>query len=158
VGKFEVPLTIDEIQRVPALLLELKLAVDTDPRPGRYLITGSVDLFRSTAAPDSPAGRIETLELLPFSQAEMACRQEPGFLTRVFAAAFPALEIIGRTTSLIDRIIAGGCPDSRSAHATMFLVRRLPAWHGTGAASTGTRFAARNLRLHRAVQAEGTHG
>lgn len=38
-------LVIDEIQRVPELLLAIKAAVDEDPRPGRYLLTGSSRLF-----------------------------------------------------------------------------------------------------------------
>ena len=63
---------IDEIQRAPGLILALKQSVDEDPRPGRYLITGSVDLFRSSISPDSLAGRVETIELLPFSRAEIA--------------------------------------------------------------------------------------
>ena len=32
---------IDEIQRVPELLLAIKREVDRDTRPGRYLLTGS---------------------------------------------------------------------------------------------------------------------
>ncbi len=32
---------IDEIQRAPELMLVLKMTVDSDPRPGRYLLTGS---------------------------------------------------------------------------------------------------------------------
>lgn len=35
---------IDEIQRVPELLLAIKQSVDDDPRPGRFLVTGSADL------------------------------------------------------------------------------------------------------------------
>lgn len=34
-------LLIDEIQRVPGLLLPIKREVDRNPRPGRYLLTGS---------------------------------------------------------------------------------------------------------------------
>src|ERR1700753_1064215 len=34
-------LMIDEIQRVPELLLAIKREVDRDPRPGRFLLTGS---------------------------------------------------------------------------------------------------------------------
>ena len=60
-------LVIDEIQRAPGLVLELKKAVDEDPQPGRFLITGSVDLFKGSISPDSLAGRVETVELLPFS-------------------------------------------------------------------------------------------
>lgn len=52
---------IDEVQRAPDLILALKRAVDEDRRPGRFLITGSVDLFKGTISPDSLAGRVETI-------------------------------------------------------------------------------------------------
>ena len=105
---------IDEIQRAPGLILALKKAVDEDPRPGRYLITGSVDLFRSSISPDSLAGRVETVELLPFSQAEIANRGVPGFLDRAFAGNFPALAVTGPTVDLIERVLSGGFPEALS--------------------------------------------
>src|ERR1022692_914129 len=46
-------LAIDEVQRVPALVLALKLAVDRDPRPGQFLLTGSANLLRLPAMQDS---------------------------------------------------------------------------------------------------------
>ena len=103
---------IDEIQRAPDLILALKKAVDEDPRPGRFLITGSVDLFKGTISPDSLAGRVETIELLPFSQAEIDRCASPNFLTRAFKGDFPALEEIGRTEELIARVVAGGYPEA----------------------------------------------
>lgn len=36
---------IDEIQRAPELLLAIKESVDTDQRPGRFLLTGSANLM-----------------------------------------------------------------------------------------------------------------
>ena len=39
------PVVIDEVQRVPALALAIKAAVDADPRPGRFLLTGSADFM-----------------------------------------------------------------------------------------------------------------
>jgi predicted AAA+ superfamily ATPase len=39
-------MVIDEIQRVPDLLLPIKVNVDADPRPGRYLLSGSARLER----------------------------------------------------------------------------------------------------------------
>jgi hypothetical protein len=65
------PLVIDEIQRVPELLLAIKAPVDDDPRPGRYLLTGSSHLFGMIAAPDALPGRMETVELWPLSQGEI---------------------------------------------------------------------------------------
>ena len=108
---------IDEIQRVPALILELKKAVDEDPAPGRYLITGSVDLFKSSISPDSLAGRVETVELLPFSQAEIAGTGIPGFLDRAFAGDFPSFEVTGPTVNLIERVVTGGFPEALSRTA-----------------------------------------
>ena len=101
---------IDEIQRAPNLILALKKEVDERPDPGRYLITGSVDLFRGAISPDSLAGRVETIELLPFSQAEIAGAAPPRFLDRAFAGEFPAIEETGPTADLIERVIAGGYP------------------------------------------------
>ena len=105
---------IDEIQRAPGLILALKSTVDENPQPGRYLITGSVDLFRSSISPDSLAGRVETIELLPFSQAEIANAGVPGFLDRAFAGDFPNLEEKGPTSDLIKRVLAGGFPEALS--------------------------------------------
>lgn len=105
---------IDEIQRVPRLILAIKQMVDENPQPGRYLITGSVDLFRGSISPDSLAGRIETIELLPFSQAEIAGAGLPGFLDRAFAGDFPKLAKTGPTSHLTERVLAGGFPEALS--------------------------------------------
>lgn len=103
---------IDEVQRAPGIILALKKAVDEDPRPGRFLITGSVDLFKGTISPDSLAGRVETLELLPFSQSEIGRRAAPAFLNKAFMGDFPALEETGRTKDLIERVLSGGYPEA----------------------------------------------
>lgn len=42
---------IDEVQRVPELLLAIKLVVDDRRRPGRFLLTGSADV-------PAPAGTV----------------------------------------------------------------------------------------------------
>ncbi|MFT4035420.1 MAG: ATP-binding protein [Patulibacter sp.] len=65
-------LVLDEIQRVPALLLAIKATIDRDRRPGRFLLTGSSDLLRSPRTPDSLAGRAATLHLHGLSQGELA--------------------------------------------------------------------------------------
>ena len=101
---------IDEIQRAPNLILALKREVDERPGPGRFLITGSVDLFKGPISPDSLAGRVETVELLPFSQAEISGVASPRFLDRAFAGDFPAIGEPGPTTNLIERVVSGGYP------------------------------------------------
>jgi uncharacterized protein len=64
-------LVIDEIQRVPELLLAIKESVDNDPRPGRFLLTGSTRVLSMRAVPDALPGRMETVELWPLSQGEI---------------------------------------------------------------------------------------
>ena len=75
---------IDEIQRVPELMLAIKLAVDEDPTPGRFLITGSADFRTLSAVQDSLAGRIQVFELLPLSRDEI-CGRRSRFLADAFA-------------------------------------------------------------------------
>ena len=43
--------TIDEIQCAPELILALQRAANEYPRPGRYIVTGSVDLVDSAPSP-----------------------------------------------------------------------------------------------------------
>ena len=53
---------LDEIQRVPELLRTLKLAVDLDRRPGRFILTGSANLLLLPGLGDSMAGRMEVVK------------------------------------------------------------------------------------------------
>jgi uncharacterized protein len=62
---------IDEVQRVPDLWLAIKYLVDRDPRPGRFLLTGSARLLGLRSLPDTLPGRSETIELWPLSQGEI---------------------------------------------------------------------------------------
>ena len=103
---------IDEVQWAPDLMLALKKTVDEDQRRGRFLITGSVDLFKGAISPDSLAGRVRTIELLPLSQLEIAGRTSPIFLDQAFNGDFPALAETGQTPDLIERALAGGYPEA----------------------------------------------
>ena len=101
---------IDEIQRAPELLLTIKKTVDENPKPGRYLITGSVELFHHSISPDSLAGRVAVIKLLPFSQAEIVRDASPGFIDQLLAGSFNAKGAVGRTDSLVERVLCGGYP------------------------------------------------
>ena len=87
-------LVIDEIQRAPELILPIKVRVDDDPRPGQYLLTGSARLLGLRALPDALVGRKETIELWPFSQAEIG-GQFNRFIDRLFDHELPAAESNG---------------------------------------------------------------
>ena len=64
-------MVIDEIQLAPELLRAIKVLVDLDPRPGRFLLTGSSRVLALRSLPDALPGRMEVIELWPFSQGEM---------------------------------------------------------------------------------------
>lgn len=105
-------LVIDEIQRVPELLLAIKSSVDEDPRPGRYLLTGSSRLFGMVAAPDALPGRMETVELWPLSQGEIDGEPD-GFVDAIFALG-PDLRHQSSVTrsDYAARIVRGGLPEA----------------------------------------------
>lgn len=61
---------IDEIQHVPDLLSYIQADVDEDPRPGKFVLTGSQQLPLQAAITQTLAGRTAILHLLPFSLEE----------------------------------------------------------------------------------------
>jgi predicted AAA+ superfamily ATPase len=63
-------MVIDEIQLAPELLRAIKVLVDLDPRPGRFLLSGSSRVLALRSLPDALPGRMEVIELWPFSQGE----------------------------------------------------------------------------------------
>ena len=62
---------LDEIQRAPDLTSYLQSMVDADPRPGRFILTGSHQFELMTQVSQSLAGRTAVLRLLPFTLAEV---------------------------------------------------------------------------------------
>lgn len=107
-------LAIDEIQRAPELLLAIKASVDEDPSPGRYLLTGSSQLFGMVAAPDALPGRMETVELWPFSQGEIGGEPD-GFIDAVFThGANLRHESAVSRADYAARIVRGGLPEAVS--------------------------------------------
>ena len=72
------PLTLDEVQRSPDLLLAIKRAVDSDRRPGRFLLTGSANLLLLGRVSESLAGRAVYKVLMPFTRSERLGRGSAG--------------------------------------------------------------------------------
>jgi len=62
---------LDEIQRAPELLSYLQSAVDEEPAPGRFVLTGSHNLALMEGVSQSLAGRTALLELLPLELEEI---------------------------------------------------------------------------------------
>ncbi len=68
---------LDEVQRCPSLFSYLQGVVDADPRPGRFLLTGSSQFEMMSGITQSLAGRAGLLTLLPFSLAELQAAGRP---------------------------------------------------------------------------------
>ncbi len=64
------PLTLDEVQRFPEILLAVKRAVDRHRRPGQFLLSGSANLRLLKSVSESLAGRAVYMELQPFTARE----------------------------------------------------------------------------------------
>ena len=92
-SRFNCPIIIDEIQRVPQLLSYIQIIVDNEKENGMFLLTGSQQLSLGEAVSQSLAGRTALLQLLPFSIKELSLegisltRDEliyKGFLPRIY--------------------------------------------------------------------------
>jgi predicted AAA+ superfamily ATPase len=117
---------LDEIQRVPQLLSAIKLSVDRDRRPGRFVLTGSANLLLLPGLGDSLAGRMEIVQLQPLTAAEQA--RAPGrFLSTLLAGGLrPSIASTEQVAplELAKHVVTGGFPEA---------VARSPArartWH-----------------------------
>lgn len=102
---------IDEVARVPDLLLAIKSSVDRDPRPGRFLITGSSQLSANRAVVETLAGRIERHTLWPLSQGELEEGHET-FLSRLVEGNLPTVASTLTKRDYLERAVAGGFPEA----------------------------------------------
>jgi predicted AAA+ superfamily ATPase len=104
-------MVLDEVQRVPEIFTTLKLVVDRDRQPGRFLLTGSADVLLLPKLADSLAGRIEVIRLHPLAQVELRQRvQTADFLQRLFRAEFDRVTTTRMGLALADLVVAGGFP------------------------------------------------
>ncbi len=110
------PVTLDEVQRVPELLLAIKEIVDKDRKPGSFLLTGSAHLSTLKKVRESLAGRVGLVRVRPLTTAELAGKADWNPLAKLDACqtaadvlkAFPARAPF---LHLGERILAGGFPE-----------------------------------------------
>jgi uncharacterized protein len=118
--------TLDEIQRVPALMSAIKMAVDEARRPGQFLLTGSANLLVLPSITESLAGRMALVRLQPLTEAEKE-RKAGGLLAAMIRGGMKARIRPTRVLplALMDRIARGGYPEVMH-RARMSRVRQ---WH-----------------------------
>jgi predicted AAA+ superfamily ATPase len=86
-------LVIDEAQRAPKLFSYLQTLSDENPRPGRFVLTGSQQFGLLSRISQSLAGRVGIIQLLPFSIRELdaAAHPLPNLDQILFQGLYPAL-------------------------------------------------------------------
>jgi predicted AAA+ superfamily ATPase len=101
---------VDEVQRAPDLLRAIKKTIDVDRRPGRFLLTGSANVLTLPQVSESLAGRMQVVNLLPLSRAEIR-EKKPTFLQKAMAGR------VAKTTEyligddLVNAVFTGGYPE-----------------------------------------------
>ena len=115
---------LDEVQKSPALFSVLKMEIDRNRLPGRFLLTGSTQVLLTPALSDSLAGRIEILRLGPLAQCELG-GEMPDFLDALFSGAFSTFRTNRLSEELTELIAAGGYP----AALTRSSSRRRSSWY-----------------------------
>lgn len=109
------PILIDEWQRFPASWDLIRRAVDTNRRPGRFLLTGST-------SPESPAthtgaGRIVTVQMRPLTMFERGVERPTVSIAELLTGRRPT---IGGATAIdlaryTEEIVRGGFPGMQTA-------------------------------------------
>ncbi|MGI8696972.1 MAG: ATP-binding protein [Mycobacteriales bacterium] len=121
------PLYLDEVQRAgEPIIRAVKAAVDADPTVGQFFLAGSTRFLAEPTMVESLAGRAGVLEVLPFSQGELAGHRD-GFLHLAFDAPTELRRLPPLATSraeYIDLMVRGGFPEA--SRMTRPRVRR--AW------------------------------
>ncbi len=112
------PVTLDEVQRAPQLLLAVKRAVDERRKAGDFVLTGSANLLLMGRVADTLAGRAIYLELPPFCPAEWLQRKaalEP--IDRLFSPAFDLRDWPDEKGNWIRWLLCGGFPPAVAIEA-----------------------------------------
>ncbi len=104
------PVIIDEIQRLPHLLVSIKEEVDKNRINGQYILTGSANLKGFKDISETLAGRIGIVELYGLSQKELAQKDEN--IIAILSSDINALtQKEYENQDIAKKIIQGGYPE-----------------------------------------------
>ncbi len=92
------PCIIDECQLVPAIFPALKNWVRVHPKPGQFILTGSIRFTSMEAISESLTGRIINLELYPMIVSELQGRELPTLIRQ--ATERESLDFLNRSLQL----------------------------------------------------------
>jgi predicted AAA+ superfamily ATPase len=106
------PVCIDEYQHVPELLQALKAELNRQHDNGRWLLTGSASFWGVPRGTQALTGRIELVEVMPFSQGELDGVREDFFDLALAdpVALIAARRPITEREEYEQRVCRGGMP------------------------------------------------
>ena len=140
-------LVIDEAQLEPRLFRAVKAAVDADRRPGRFVLTGSARLLSVPKMADALVGRVEVIELWPFSEIELAGSRSSvlDVIERSPEAIVESRAV--RRAELADLVVRGSFPEAVSRAPG-----RRRAWFDAYASTSVTRVVNQIADLERVAE------
>ncbi|RBQ31090.1 ATPase [Arcobacter sp. FW59] len=110
IKNLELPICLDEIQKVPTILEYIKIQVDTNRKNGNYLLTGSSNILDHKDSKDTLAGRLCELKLYPLSCKEKNDKPNENIIEKLLNKDFK-LQKKDFSEDIIKNIINGGYPE-----------------------------------------------
>lgn len=113
------PVVLDEFQYAPELISAIKRSSDNlaAHEKGRFLLTGSADIFRSAKAQEALPGHMARLELYPLSISEVA-GSEGGLVDYLIEGEFrPKAVPFWSREEIAEKILVGGYPEPQGKSA-----------------------------------------
>ena len=106
----DLPICLDEIQKVPTLLEYIKMQIDANRKNGDFLLTGSSNVLDHKESIDTLAGRLCELRLHPLSSKEKNDKPDENVIDKLLARDF---KLFSRDYSdeVCDHILDGGYPE-----------------------------------------------
>lgn len=106
----ELPICLDEIQKVPTLLEYIKMHIDINRKNGDFLLTGSSNVLDHKESKDTLAGRLCELRLHPLSSKEKNDKPDENIIEKLLNRDFklPKKEY---SDEVIKHILDGGYPE-----------------------------------------------
>ncbi len=117
-------IALDEVQRVPDILVAIKQAVDENRSPGRFLLTGSANAMLLPGVSDALVGRMEAVRLATLSECEIIGHR-PTFLDAMLCGEAPTAKDVRVRDHLVRRIVTGCFPEPLLRESG----KRLRAWY-----------------------------
>lgn len=103
-------LVIDEIQKAPILLPEIKRIVDKNNAPGQFVLTGSSDVRSNPKIKESLAGRVKNVRLRGLTEGEIR-ETRPKFLSQLFSLDFPSQITECTKSTILKLALRGSYPE-----------------------------------------------